>query len=133
MLNTNARVRTRSFVRCSLRQAPVRPPRQPELWSVLLAQADIRESMRFRGAASDGVIQTGAIKPIQRQNRGEPVRGATSLPHISSCSPDCLVGYFDPTLGQELLDIPVAEGETQVEPDRALNDVVGKAVAGVTR
>ena len=46
-------------------------------------------------------------------------------------APDGLIRHLDPTLGQELLDIPVAEGETQVEPDRALNDVAGEAGAGV--
>jgi hypothetical protein len=39
--------------------------------------------------------------------------------------PDSLIRHLDPTLGQEFLNIPVAEGETQVQPDRALNDVAG--------
>jgi hypothetical protein len=46
-------------------------------------------------------------------------------------APDSLVGYSESTLGQELLNIAVAEGEAQVEPDRTLNDVVREAVAKV--
>jgi hypothetical protein len=46
-------------------------------------------------------------------------------------SPDSLVGYCDSTLGQELLNIAVARGEAQVEPDRALNNVAREAVAKV--
>jgi hypothetical protein len=34
-------------------------------------------------------------------------------------------------LGQELLDISVAEGETKVHPDRTLEDVAWEPVAGV--
>src|SRR5688572_23004144 len=48
-------------------------------------------------------------------------------------APDGLVGYLDPALGQEFLDIAIAEGEAQIEPDRTLNDVARKAVAGVAR
>jgi hypothetical protein len=40
---------------------------------------------------------------------------------------DRLIGYFDYTLGQEIFDIPGAEGEAQVGPHQALNDVAWEA------
>ena len=46
-------------------------------------------------------------------------------------APDGLVGDLDAALGQELLDVSVAEREPQVHPDRALDDVAREAVAGV--
>jgi hypothetical protein len=39
-------------------------------------------------------------------------------------APHCLVGDLDPALGQQLLDISVAQKEAVVEPDR-LGDHVG--------
>ncbi len=36
-----------------------------------------------------------------------------------NAAPDGLIRRLDLTLGQKILDIPVAEGETQVDPDHA--------------
>ena len=42
-----------------------------------------------------------------------------------------LVRDIDPALGEKLLHIAVAQGETQVQPDGVLDDDRGKAVAAV--
>ena len=45
-------------------------------------------------------------------------------------APDGLVGDLDAALGQELLDISVAEGAAQLHPDGAVDNVGWGAVAG---
>ena len=37
-------------------------------------------------------------------------------------APDGFVGDVEPALGEEILDVSVAEREAQVEPDRILDD-----------
>jgi hypothetical protein len=44
-------------------------------------------------------------------------------------SPNRLVGHIDPTLGEQLLDIAVAEREPEIDPDRVLDNLSGKAIA----
>src|SRR5947208_6578878 len=46
-------------------------------------------------------------------------------------STDGLVTYLQPALRQQILDITVAQGEAQVEPDRVPDHNWRKAVAGV--
>jgi hypothetical protein len=50
----------------------------------------------------------------------------SKLQHPAS---DGLIGYVEPALGEEILDVSIAELETQVEPDSMLDDDRGKAVA----
>ena len=44
-------------------------------------------------------------------------------------SPNRLVGHNDPTLGEQLLDIAVAERKPEIDSDRVLNNLGGKAIA----
>jgi hypothetical protein len=37
----------------------------------------------------------------------------------------------EPALGQQLLDVAIAQGEAEIEPDRVLNDLRGEAMAAV--
>src|ERR671912_2295859 len=46
-------------------------------------------------------------------------------------APDGLIGDFEPTLGQELLDISVAQCEPEIEPDGVSDDVGWNLVACV--
>jgi hypothetical protein len=41
---------------------------------------------------------------------------------------DCLIGEYNPTLGQQLFDIAITEGEALVEPHRVTDDLGRKAV-----
>ena len=46
-------------------------------------------------------------------------------------APDGFVAHLDAALSQELLDITVAEGEAQVHPDGAVDDLGREAITGV--
>jgi hypothetical protein len=54
-----------------------------------------------------------------------------SLVRISAPTPDGFIGDIEPSLGEEFLDVSIAQREAQVEPDRMLNDHRRKAVAAV--
>ncbi len=68
-----------------------------------------------------------------------PAQGASTaqsvgirLPKCAAPAPDRRVGHDDPALGQQLLDVAVAEREAEIEPDRMANDRGREAVALVT-
>ena len=42
-----------------------------------------------------------------------------------------LMRYVDPALGEQLLDITVAQREAKIDPDRVLNDFGRKAISGI--
>src|SRR5216684_1758735 len=74
-------------------------------------------------------ISSRAIGRLGDSAPSKPSRDHRSeLQHPAS---DGLIGYVEPALGEEILDISIAEGETQVEPDSMLDDDRGKAVAAV--
>ena len=52
----------------------------------------------------------------------------TELQHPS---PHCFVGDVEPSFGQQFLDIAVAQGEAEIEPDRVLDDLGREAMAAV--
>jgi hypothetical protein len=52
----------------------------------------------------------------------------TELPHPA---PYGLLGDVEPALGQQLLDVAIAQGEAEIEPGRVLNDLGRKAMAAV--
>jgi hypothetical protein len=52
----------------------------------------------------------------------------SKLQHPAS---DGLIGYVEPAVREEILDVSIAEHERQVESDRMLDDDWGKAVAAV--
>jgi hypothetical protein len=54
-----------------------------------------------------------------------------SRPEFQHPSADSLVSDLKTALRQQILDITVAQGEAQVEPDRVPDDDWRKAVAGV--
>jgi len=47
----------------------------------------------------------------------------TELPHPA---PYGFLGDVEPALGQQLLDVAIAQGEAEIERDRVLNDLGGK-------
>jgi len=59
----------------------------------------------------------------------EPPRDHRS--EFQHLTPDRLIRDVKPTLGQQFLDIAIAQGEAQIEPDRMLDDHRRKAVAAV--
>ena len=46
-------------------------------------------------------------------------------------TPDGFIGDVEPPLGEEFLDVSIAQGEAQVEPDRMLDDRRRKAMAAL--
>ena len=59
----------------------------------------------------------------------EPLK--TFLREWARPAPDRFVGEVEPAFGKELLDIAVAQGEAEVEPDRVLDDLGREAMAAV--
>ena len=47
--------------------------------------------------------------------------------------PDRLIGHDDSALGEKILDIPEAQAEAMVSPDRIADDLGRETIAGVTR
>jgi hypothetical protein len=52
----------------------------------------------------------------------------TELQHLS---PIRFVRDVEPSFGQEFLDIAIAQGEAEIQPDRVLNDLGRKAMTAV--
>jgi hypothetical protein len=48
-------------------------------------------------------------------------------------APHRFVGDVEPTLGQQLLDVWVAQGKAEIQPDRVLNDLGRKAMAAIRK
>ena len=46
-------------------------------------------------------------------------------------APDGLLGFHDPTLGQQILDVAKAQGQPAIKPDRVLDDFGRKAIAAI--
>ena len=46
-------------------------------------------------------------------------------------APHRFIGDVDPTLGQQFLDVAVAQGEAEIQPDRVLDDLRREAMAVV--
>jgi hypothetical protein len=51
-------------------------------------------------------------------------------PELQDPSPHRLVGDIQTSLGEQIFDVAIAEGETHIEPNRVSDDRRGKAVAG---
>jgi len=52
-------------------------------------------------------------------------------PELQDPAADCLIGNIEPTLGKEILNVAVAQGEAKIEPDRVLDNRRRKAVAAI--
>jgi hypothetical protein len=46
-------------------------------------------------------------------------------------APNSFVGDYYPTLGQQILDVALAQGKPEIKPDRLLDDFGREAVTGV--
>src|SRR5204863_560769 len=68
------------------------------------------------------LVQTRATLAQPSRDRG------TELQHPS---PHRFVGDVEPSFGQQFLDIAVAQGEAEIEPDRVLDDLGREAMAAV--
>src|ERR1700746_2262085 len=80
------------------------------------------------GDAHHHLVQMPAIaRP--RATLAQPSRDrGTELQHPS---PHRFVGDVEPSFGQQFLDIAVAQGEAEIEPDRVLDDLGREAMAAV--
>src|SRR6516225_8831954 len=52
-------------------------------------------------------------------------------PELQHPTPHRFVGEFEPTLGEQILHVAVAQGEAKVEPNRVLDNRRRKAVAAI--
>ena len=52
-------------------------------------------------------------------------------PELQHPAPHCFVGDVESALGQQFLDITVAQGEPEIEPDRVLDDRRREAMSAV--
>src|SRR5689334_10603582 len=52
-------------------------------------------------------------------------------PELQHPAPHRFVGDLDPTLGEQFLDVAVAQGEAEIQPDRLLDDLGREAMAAV--
>jgi hypothetical protein len=52
-------------------------------------------------------------------------------PELQHPAPDRFVRDLEPSLGQEFLHIPIAEGEAQVPSDRVLDDLRRELVSSI--
>ena len=80
------------------------------------------------GDPHDHLIQMPAIArtwPLLPQTSRE------ERPELQHPAPDRFVGQVEPAFGKELLDIAVAQGEAQIEPDCVLDDRGREAMAAV--
>src|SRR5882757_1091066 len=78
-------------------------------------------------------IRTTISSRCQRSlGRGRHRRSRRAIvgPNFNTAA-DGFIGDVRPTLGQEILDVSVAEREAQVEPDGMLDDNRRKAVAAI--
>src|SRR5262249_53790147 len=74
------------------------------------------------------LVQMPAIAR-HRATLAQPSRDRrTELQHPA---PDRFVGDVEPSFGQQFLDIAVAQGEAEVEPDRVLDDLRRETMAAV--
>src|SRR6202030_1019428 len=80
------------------------------------------------GDAHHHLVQMPAIaRP--RATLAQPSRDrGTELQHPS---PHRFVGDVEPSFGQQFLDIAVAQGEAEIEPDRVLDDLGRESMAAV--
>ena len=66
-------------------------------------------------------------------------RAGTALPQLARDqgakfqhpAPHRFIGDVKPTLGQQFLDVPVAQGQAEIQPDRVLDDLGRKAMTAV--
>jgi hypothetical protein len=72
------------------------------------------------------LVQMPAVaRPRATPTQPSPDRG-TEFQHPA---PHSFVGDVETSLGQQFLDVAVAQGKAQIEPDRVLDDLGGEAMA----
>ena len=71
------------------------------------------------------------LPPIARAGTAPPQPPCDHRSELQHPAPDGLVGDVEPSLGEEILDVSVAEREPQVDPDRMLDDNRRKPVTSV--
>jgi hypothetical protein len=52
-------------------------------------------------------------------------------PELQHPTPHRFIGEVEPTLGEQLLDVSVAQGEAEIEPDRVLYDLGREAMTAI--
>jgi hypothetical protein len=91
-----------------------------------------RTSPSLSTAAVDGDEHFVEMPPPVRPRPSSSQLARNDLAELQSPAADRLVGHIDATLGEHMLDVVVAQSEAEIEPDRVLNDLRGKAMAIVT-
>src|SRR5271165_3163639 len=76
--------------------------------------------------------QEGASTPSPRRwPRASTAKFAgEQRPEFQDPSPHCFVGDIQSTLSEQIFDVAITEGETNIEPNRVSDDRRGELVAG---
>jgi hypothetical protein len=95
--------------------------------SIDLAGAHGRSSRDARALASAGIEMPPAVR--FRPRVPQPLRDRRT--NLQDPTADGLVADVQASRGQQILDVAVAQGEPQIEPNRVANDAGREAVANV--
>src|ERR1700693_2502595 len=69
--------------------------------------------------------------PVARAWAGASEPAGKPGPELQNPPPHRFIGNLQPSLGQELLHVPVAQGEPEIKPDRMLDDRRREAMSAV--
>src|ERR1700737_1256373 len=84
----------------------------------------------IRSPGSRTTVSSRCQRSLGRGRRWRS-RRAIAGPNFQHPAPHRFVGDVEPALGQEFLDIAVAQGEAEIEPDRVLDDLGREPMAAI--
>ena len=79
------------------------------------------------GKRADGIVKSMLEQP--RATLAQPSRDRRA--ELQHPAPNRFVGDVEPAFGQQFLDIAVAQGEAEIQPNRVLDDLGREAMAAV--
>src|SRR3954452_20181359 len=104
--------------------------------------ARLHEGVQDLALTIDGSPQPQAFAPDHDSHFVEMPPGAwlgtkptevarESWPELENPAPNCLVGHIEAALGQELFHVAVAQGEPEIQPNRASDDLGWELMTGI--
>src|SRR3954462_1550830 len=104
--------------------------------------ARLHEGVQDLALTIDGSPQPQAFAPNHDSHFVEMPPGAwlgtkptevarESWPELENPAPNCLVGHIEAALGQELFHVAVAQGEPEIQPNRASDDLGWELMTGI--
>ena len=119
-----------------LEQLAHQPQRRPSVASALDTNVEnlpfvvdgTPETHSLAGDPHHHLVQMPAVARPRATLSQPPSDRGTELQHPS---PHRFIGDVEPSCGQQFLDIAVAQGEAEIEPNRVLDDLPREAIAAV--